>query len=335
MFEGYIKSPTSNLYLVNRADAKGVFQVYTTVDTVHFTCLTCTQQAGGPNPAKQHLMVSWHPSGQWIVAGVEQNTHDLQWLPESYQLGLMQSGIWLNMWITDVAGDHWHQLTNYTPANGPARGFVGTPFTRDGKTAAWTEIVNGDVLLYPFGQWRLYKAAFLVTNGMPSLTEKTDITPAGANWVEPGNFSPDGSLLLLSTDIGLNDAHGQDQWTLNIATGALKNLTNSPTVWDEHGLFSSDGSKIVFMSSYPYKAQASSDQVWKLKTEFMIMDSDGGNLEQLTHFNVTGFPESRPGNTVAAVAGFENSQQLFATVMGPNFSKTNWVITLAGKCDAD
>ena len=155
MFEGYIKSPTSNLYLVNRADAKGVFQVYTTVDTVHFTCLTCTQQAGGPNPAKQHLMVSWHPSGQWIVAGVEQNTHDLQWLPESYQLGLMQSGIWLNMWITDVAGDHWHQLTNYTPANGPARGFVGTPFTRDGKTAAWTEIVNGDVLLYPFGQWRL------------------------------------------------------------------------------------------------------------------------------------------------------------------------------------
>jgi Tol biopolymer transport system component len=78
---------------------------------------------------------------------------------------------------------------------------------------------------------------------------KRDITPAGAKWVEAGNFSPDGKHLLLSADIGIDDARGQDQWSMDIETGVLQNLTNMPKVWDEHGLYSPSGRKISFMSS--------------------------------------------------------------------------------------
>ena len=64
----------------------------------------------------------------------------------------------------------------------------------------------------------------------------------------------------------------------------------------------------------------------------MIMNSDGTNLRQLTHFNLPGYPESQMAQTIAAVAEFRKDGTLFATVMGPNFSKTNWVIQFEGIC---
>jgi hypothetical protein len=162
---------------------------------------------------------------------------------------------------------------------------------------------------------------------------KIDITPANARWIEGGNMHPDGRHLLVSTDIGLSDAQGQDQWSLDLVSGELEQLTNTPTVWDEHGLYSPDGRKIVLMSSYPYRSDPASYQTFSLRTEFMLMDADGTGLQQLTHFNVAGFPESQSGNTVAAVATFtEDGTALSATVMAPEFGKTNWRIQFKGAC---
>jgi hypothetical protein len=65
------------------------------------------------------------------------------------------------------------------------------------------------------------------------------------------------------------------------------------------------------------------------------MDSDGSHLQQITHFNEPGYPESQPKRTVAAVAGFvPDGSQLFATVMSTNdsFTKTNWIVTFEGHC---
>src|SRR5262249_20657517 len=140
-------------------------------------------------------------------------------------------------------GDRWYQITDFhkSPAN-PADGYTGPVFTPDGKTAVWAEIVDGNVFANAFGIWKLYIADFVVdAEGTPSLVNKRDITPAGAKWVEPGNFAPDGRHILLSTDIGLSDAKGQDQWSLDVFSGKLTQLTNTPTVWDEHGVYSPDG----------------------------------------------------------------------------------------------
>jgi hypothetical protein len=90
---------------------------------------------------------------------------------------------------------------------------------------------------------------------------------------------------------------------------------------------------ISFISSYPYRSVPYSDLVLFLRTEVMLMNSDGTSLQQITHFNVPGFPESQKNATVAAVAGFiGDGSQIFATAMGPSFTKTNWIINFEGRC---
>jgi hypothetical protein len=279
-------------------------------------------------------MISWHPSGKWLVVGVEKNVHDNSWMPQSWQRGLLQSGIWLNIWITTPAGDRWYQITDFNKSKGPADGYVGTAFTPDGRHGVWAEIVDGNIMANHFGVWKLYMADFIVRpDGTPTFENKRDITPAGAKWVEPGSFSPDGRYLLISSDIGMPDAYGQDQFVLDTQTGQVRNLTNSPQVWDEHGLYSPDGKKVSFMSSYPFRAEPNSYKVTSLKTEFMLMDADGTHLQQVTHFNEPGYPESQPKHAIAAVAAFSpDGTELFGTVMSEGFGKSNWTITFEGSC---
>ena len=335
-FESPAKSPTSDAVAVSEPAADGVYQIYMVRGGAR-SCISCTPRAGGPRVDRNKMMVSWHPSGQWLVVGVEENTHGNSWMPKSWQRGLLQSGIWLNIWVTTPTGERWYQITDFKKsATNPSDGFTGTAFTPDGSKAAWAEIVDGNVFRNHFGIWKLYAAEFRVSpDGDPHFANKKDITPAGARWVEPGNFSPDGRHLLISSDIGLRDAQGQDQFALDVVTGQLQNLTQSPLVWDEHGLYSPNGRKISFMSSYPYRGKRDSYKASSLRTEFMLMDADGSQLQQLTHFNVPGYPESQPKRTVAAVAAFiGDGSQLFATVMATDYSftKTNWTITFEGPC---
>lgn len=340
-FENFAKSPVSDYIAVSQADPKGIYQLYSGRDGhPDLTCLTCTARPGRPRVDRNKMMVSIHPSGQWVSVGVEQEKHALSWAPKSWQRGLLQSGVMIDMWFTTPTGDRWFQITDYkggkNPKKGfkPADGFVGPVFTPDGKKAAWAEIVDGNVFLNPFGVWRLYLADFVESGGVPSLQNQRDITPANTKWVEPGNFSPNGRHLALSADTGLKEAQGQDQFSLDIVSGQVRNLTSTPDVWDEHGIYSQSGRKMLFMSSHPFRNEKGLYKNPALKTEFMMISADGSHLQQLTHFNTPGFPESQPGRTIAAVAGFlDNGTQALATVMADGFHKTNWIITFEGRCD--
>src|SRR5207249_3282255 len=118
-------------------------------------------------------------------------------------------------------------------------GLTGPAFTPGGNKCAWAEALDtGNIFINKFGSWRLMLSDFTVNAGVPSFTTTTNINPPGSVWVEPGNFSPDGHSLLISSDIGIANAEGQDQFILDINNGNVVNLTNSPMVWDEHGVFS-------------------------------------------------------------------------------------------------
>ncbi len=336
-YENMFVNPASGLVAATQPDAHAVYQVYVgQAGTSNLRCITCTAQSGAPAVNRNKPMISWHPSGQWLVVGVEEASHDLSWVSHNWQRGLLQSGIWLNIWVTTPNGDRWFQLTDFKKQNGPANGFSGVAFTPDGRHGVWAEIVDGNVFANAFGIWKLYIADFtLGLDGHPTLAHKRDITPPGAKWVEPGNFGPDGRHLLISSDIGLADAQGQDQWLLDVVSGQLRNLTNSPTVWDEHGLFSPDGRKISFMSSYPYRNNPHASKAASLQTEIMLMNSDGSHLQQITHFNSSGYPESQPGLTVAAVGEFMgDGSEMFVTVMSRDykFGKSNWTVEFKGRC---
>src|SRR5262245_6353591 len=121
-----------------------------------------------------------------------------------------------------------------------------------------------------------------------------------------------------------------DQYLLNIRTHQLINLTKTPTVWDEHGLFSPDGKKIIFMSAYPYRDDPKSSEVLSIKTEFMLMDSDGSHSTQLTHFKARGYPESGKGIASNPVWSPDGRSAALRRLVFPDFE--DWVIQFKGPC---
>jgi len=281
------------------------------------------------------MQAHWHPSGRWIVLAVEQENFERPPLvSDEIVEGWLQSGLWVDIWATAPDGSSWYKIQDFGPAN-PANGFTGVAFTPDGRQAAWAQIVDGNIFRYGFGRWELILAEWREVNGAPSFANLRNITPPDTFWVEPGNFSPNGKDLLLSADQGFPnhaDVQGQDQYILDIVTGRMTNLTKTPTVWDEHGVFSPDGEKILFMSSWPYRSEPFASTVLGLKTEFMMMDKDGSNPRQVTYFNQPGHNEYSSKGTVSAVGQWspDGSAISALNLFFPKYDA--WEIAFQGTC---
>lgn len=322
-------SPDSSRYLVNKQDTAGVFQIY--VGNKGDTALSCISlnypwSLLRPWSQRNKLQVQWHHSGDYIICGVEKEFYpELLYVPYSLRLGWLQSGIWMDIWAVKPDGSDWFNLAT------TKRGFTGPAFTADGSKGAWAEALDSSNLLVDvFGNWRLQLSEFQVNNSIPAFASTQDIQPAGARWIEPGNFGPDDASLLISSDIGMSNAEGQDQYILNVNTGAVTNLTNSPMVWDEHGVFSPDGNKVLFMSSYPYQSDTNSYHTLTIKTEFMLMNTDGTDLQQLTHFRTPGYFESSPGIAATGYWSPDGTTIFAQSLVFPDYD--NWIISFEGNC---
>ena len=332
-----VYGPDGRRYLVNKEDAEHTAQIFTGQDgSPELVCITCADVPNGPKRKKFKMQPHWHPSGNWIFLAVERDKYSpppILGLSRSYVEGQLQNGIWTDMYAISPDGKDWHRLTNFkSGVKGTPDGFTGPAFTPDGKKAVWSQTVDGNVLqYYPFGRWELIVADFEVTAGIPRFTNLKNITPPGMNWNEPGNFHPDNESILFSGS-DQKDAQGMDQYTLNIRTGKLTNLTNSPTVWDEHGVFSPDGEKIIFMSAYPYRSDPKSSKALSIKTEFMMMNKDGGNLIQLTHFRQSGYPEYSDKGGIAATAEWSpaGGSAFLSRLFFPKYEF--WEVSFQGAC---
>jgi Tol biopolymer transport system component len=330
-----VLSPQGDQYLVNKEDDKQVSQVYVgRTGSTQLTCITCIQQPGGPKPTRNKMMPSWYPSGDWIFIAVERDQYSkppILGLSKSYVKGQLENGVWTNMWAVSVDGTRWKQLTDFQSNKpGVGDGYTGPAFTPDGKKAVWSQAMDGNIFKYsPFGRWELTEADVATENGTPTLSNLHDITPKGMPWNEPGNFAPDNATLVLTGSVE-KDAQGQDQYTLNIKTGKLTNLTNSPTVWDEHGVFSPDGKKILFMSAYPYRSDPKASKVLSIKTEFMLMNADGSEITQLTHFKTPGYPESSTGIAANGVWSPDGRRLSLRQLFFPKYQ--DWTLTFQDAC---
>src|ERR1051326_1057678 len=328
----WIWSPDSSQYLVNKKDSSGIYQIYVgKKGDAKPKCISYNGPASQkPWNKRQKMQVQWHASGQWIICVVEKEKFNEQWLNgtkggRKLLEGWLQCGLWMDIWAVKPDGTEWTLLQT------TIHGVTGPAFTPDGKKCVWAEALDsGNLAKDKFGIWKLMLAEFGFENGNPKFITTKNITPKGAKWVEPGNFSPDGKSVLLSADMGMADARGQDQFILNIETGEVKNLTNSPKVWDEHGVFSPDGKKVLFMSSYPYREEKNSYKVVGIKTEFMLVNTDGTGLQQLTHFRTKGYPESSDGMAATGFFSADGKTIYCPTLIFPAYE--NWIIKLKGPC---
>lgn len=330
-----VYSPDGSRYLVNQEDASGVGQIYVGVTgSSDLACVSCVQLPGGPRPDRYKLQPGWHPSGRWFFVGVERDTYitpPILGANKEYVEGQIRNGLWTNMWVVSADGAQWRRLTDFqSGVPGVADGFTGPAVTPDGKHAVWSQIIDGNIFAYTFGRWQLVLADVDESAGFPRFVNLRDITPPGMHWNEPGNFHPDNRTLLLSGSIE-RDAQGMDQYLLDITTNITTNLTKSPTVWDEHGWFSPNGRKIIFMSAYPYRSDPSASKVMSIRTEFMMMNNDGSELVQLTRFRAPGFPESYQGGIAAnPVWHPDGGGAHLRTLMFPDY--IDWMVRFAGEC---
>jgi hypothetical protein len=299
---------------------------------------------GGPAADRHRNAPYWHPSGAWLAVQVEQaNTS-----PANHSAGygmFVANGFKTDIWVVSADGQRWVQLTDYTPLSklDPSDpqytlGALGPHFSPDGRRLLWSRMVAPSGGSFAFGRWRLMLADFVVTpdgtsSGTPSLANVQDITPAGASWVEPHGFSPDSDRALFTADIGLADQTGQDEWTLDLTTGQLTNLTSTPGEWDEHARYAPNGQRLVWMSSRPY--------AWKLgdtaglKTELLLMDADGGNARQVTHFNTLGWPEYRLEKQIVGGSDWLDGRHVLLTTVWGLWrypERHVWMVTFAGPC---
>ncbi|MGQ0827486.1 MAG: TolB family protein, partial [Bacteroidota bacterium] len=326
-------SPDKQKYLVNKKDTAGIYQIYT--GNKGSTQLTCVS-VNGPWGLVRHtnirhkMQVNWHPSGKWILFVLEREIYNellLKGTPEGEKLleGWLQCGLWMDMYAMTTDGSNWYHLATTT------NGVVGPVFTPDGKTAVWANAVGGDLSVDVFGKWELMRSDFVEVGGVPALVNSVNINPPGTRWIEPGNFHPNGRQVMITADIGIVNAEGQDQYILDIYTGAYVNLTNSPTIWDEHGIISPDGKKIIFMSSYPYRADSLANTTLFLKTEFMLMNADGTGLQQLTHYNDPTYPEYSGGGVAACGYWSDDGSEFHCWEL--KFPYYNyWIIRFDGLC---
>jgi len=328
-------SPTGDEFIVNKKDAGGTYQLYVGSDKKQPVCITCVERQNGPLANRHKLQPHWHPSGRWIELAGEREKHSKPILVTSKVVeGLVQSGLWVDIYLTRPDGSQWYRLKSFSGGQG-GDGFTGVAFTPNGKQAVWAQIVGN---AFPFGRWELILADFVEdSHGVPSFTNQRNITPKGATWVETGNFAPDGKSLLISADIGIRDAQGMDQYILDVTTGGVRNLTNSPNLWDEHGRFSPDGRKILYMSSFPFKSNPFRHNTLLLHTEFMLMNSDGSGQHQITHFNWSDYPESNArGRGSVAANGEWRPDGRAISVLNLFFPiYETWTIAFNGSCGGD
>ena len=204
-------------------------------------CLTC----GGPGvPQGNNGNPAWHPSG-YLIAFQAQNP-SLPILPVEREpiANLATSPGWgmnHNLWIAMADGTRFWQLTNV--AAGMA--VLHPHFNSAGTRLVWSERVGFDVASE---QWVIKTGAFRWTGTEPALTNVQSLAPLGLNvFYEAHGFSPDGRQLLFSA--GRLAESSLDIHLVDLVTGELRNLTNSPSEYDEHAQFTPDGSAIVWASS--------------------------------------------------------------------------------------
>lgn len=243
-------------------------------------CITCEKenvpQRNNGNPA-------WHPSGNYIIYTAENeiSRDDIR------KYTIPGSGLNNNLWLATNDGSRFFQLTNY-PFEQPLKAVIHPQFSHDGKKIFWAERVDkGD----SFGGIWVLKIADFVEMDTPHLENIEIIKPREQEgFYESHAFSNDDKNLLFSGDLEKDQSPvGLDIYMYNLKTKKLSNLTNTFTDWDEHAHYSLDGTKIAWMSStgLDIKYEDPPDKNWKkhLATELWIMDADGSNKKQLTHFN--------------------------------------------------
>jgi Tol biopolymer transport system component len=265
-------------------DEKGYFQVHVmNPDGSQDQCLTCSRSGISK---KHNGNPAWDPTGKYIVFESEKpqvpDTIDKQATPGAGTLN--------DLWIMSADGSRsWKVRDLPMRINRDAPGTLHPHFSHDGKRLLWSERVSAGG--GGFGVWALH-IGDIHWGSQVTMDNVQTLTPGQQPcFYESHGWSADDSRILFSGNLVPGQAgSGLDIYELTLAGSRLTRLTDSQTDWDEHAQYSPDGRYILWMSNNGLPLKLSPFQ---LRTEYWLMNADGSNKYQLTHFNTPGSPEYR------------------------------------------
>ena len=266
-------SAANNVIAYDRPIANGIYNVWTiNPDGSGDTCLTCNSTAlpglNAGNPV-------WSSDGKFILFQAQQ--------PPSlgYEGNLRDrpgSGWNNDLWAMDSAGKKFWQLTHVPPVTG---GVIHPQFSRTGNQVTWGQRLQ--VTPSPWGTWELVVGTFAVSaGGVPAITGIKTYTP-GTNkyYYEPHGFSADLKTVFFMGNLEPGqDLWGFDNYSFNLATGRLKNLTATMNQWEEFPTPMPNTNKLIYMST--------EGNAWTrrhLLCDLWMMNADGSGRERLTFYN--------------------------------------------------
>jgi uncharacterized protein (TIGR03437 family) len=298
-----------NLIAYDRVSPDGYYDIHTmNPDGSNDQCLTCGRSDLPPGHKGDP---DFDFSGKWIIFQVEKpGTSSL-----FDTLASPGSGLFNDVWIMDVAGTQFYQLTDVPSKNS---GVLHPHFSHSGNQITWAQMLSPDPL--PLGTWEVQIADLVFTGGVPSLKNIQSYQPGGnPGFYETHGFSADDQSVYFSgnPDPG-QEWYGLDIYRFTPSTQALVNLTNTPNDWDEHADLSPDGTKILWGSSTGIQIVSGSS-----KLDYWIMDADGSNKRRLTWFNEPSFPEYQTSPVAPATSAWSPDGTQFLGYIVTNNSGTS------------
>ena len=280
-------SRANGLLAYDLLGADGFFDIHTmALDGSRDTCVTCGK-AGVPQ--RQNGNPAWHPSGNWIVFQSEVASSRASTFATNPGRGVNNV-----LWVSDPGGNQFFPLTELS-SSPPILGVLHPHFSDDGRRLAWSEMYEGADLLQPgqfVGHWRLVVADFVVEGGRPAVRNLRRFQPGVAGFYENHGFSPDGSRLIFSSNLGGSGLLGSinnDIFVFDLNTQELRRLTTEG--YNEHGHFFPSGARLVYVSNR---------DVANRGTDLWVMSPEGSGKERLTFLNQAGCPEYAGNRAVPA-----------------------------------
>ena len=212
-------------------------QIYlAALDGTRRRCVTCGQPAPNGVPAVR-------PQGDWILFHSWKGHHITLGSPGFGGLGSA-------LYVVRPDGSHVTALTGIDPGRGAGEGEddYHAYWSPDGKHLVWAHL-NWDFLLDGgSGKWDVRVADFVDTGGVPHLTNERVVRPANGHWYETQWWAPDGSGFLYTETVGTAMNTELFFCKLTNAGCTATQLTHN-VGWDEQGIFTPDGKRVIFMST--------------------------------------------------------------------------------------
>jgi Tol biopolymer transport system component len=230
---------------------------------------------------------TWSPSMKYIAFAAEKKVHEGGSIEAIPGFGGKS-----NLWVMLADGSKVWQLTD-TPNFKWSRVII-PKFSPDGTKLIWAEEIRDHKNRFKFDGWAIRVADFVETPQGPQLRNIRSYEPGGPAFYETYGLSPDGKKIVFCSNCRTTGFFEQQIFVCDIDGSNMHMLSNGKK-YNEHASYTPDGRHIVWMTSEGNP---------KHGTDWWVMDPDGSNKRRLTHFNLSGFPESCAKPVYACLAGW-------------------------------